>query len=79
MASFATNKGDSWFRQRRLAQPAFHRSRIGKGFSLMEAVLILATAAQRYRLTLVLEHSIVPQPSITLGREHGIQVTLHKR
>lgn len=52
---------------------------IGKSFALMEAVLILATIAQRYRFTLVPEHEIVPQPSITLRPEHGIQVMLHQR
>ena len=52
---------------------------IGKGFALMEAVLILATVAQQYQMTLVPEHKIVPQPSITLRPEHGIQVTLSKR
>ncbi|MGB7249826.1 MAG: cytochrome P450, partial [Phormidesmis sp.] len=52
---------------------------IGKGFALMEAVLILATAAQQYRINLVPEHEIVPQPSITLRPEHGIQVTLEHR
>lgn len=52
---------------------------IGKGFALMEAVLILATVAQQYRLTLVPEYSIEPQPSITLRPEHGVQVTLQKR
>ena len=52
---------------------------IGKGFALMEAVLILATVAQKYELTLVPEHKIVPQPSITLRPEHGIQVTLKAR
>jgi cytochrome P450 len=52
---------------------------IGKGFALMEAVLILASLAQRYRFELVPEHPIVPQPSITLRPEHGIQVTLESR
>ncbi len=52
---------------------------IGKGFALMEAVLILATVAQQYELTLVPDHLIVPQPSITLRPEHGIQVTLKSR
>lgn len=52
---------------------------IGKGFALMEAVLILATVAQKYELTLVPEHPIVPQPSITLRPEHGISVTVKER
>ena len=52
---------------------------IGKGFALMEAVLILATVAQKYKITLVPEHEIVPQPSITLRPEHGILVTVKER
>lgn len=52
---------------------------IGKGFALMEAVLILATVAQQYQMKLVPEHKIIPQPSITLRPEHGIQVTLNRR
>jgi cytochrome P450 len=52
---------------------------IGKGFALMEAVLILATVAQSYEIELVPEHNIVPQPSITLRPEHGIFVTLKGR
>lgn len=52
---------------------------IGKGFALMEAVLVLATVAQKYRLTLVPDNEIVPQPSITLRPEHGIQVMIESR
>jgi cytochrome P450 len=52
---------------------------IGKGFALMEAALILATIAQRYRFELVSSHEIVPQSSITLRPEKGIQVTLQQR
>ena len=52
---------------------------IGKGFAMMEAVLILATIAQKYKLELVKDHPIVPQPSITLRPEHGIKVEITKR
>ncbi|MGB3652380.1 MAG: cytochrome P450 [Rivularia sp. (in: cyanobacteria)] len=52
---------------------------IGKGFAMMEAVLILATIAQKYKLKLVEDHPIVPQPSITLRPEHGIKVEITKR
>ncbi len=52
---------------------------IGKGFALMEAVLILTTVAQKYEINLVPEHEIVPQPSITLRPEHGILVNLKER
>lgn len=49
---------------------------IGKSFALMEAVLILATIAQQYQPSLVPNHKIVPQSSITLRPEHGIKVML---
>ncbi|MBF2017930.1 MAG: cytochrome P450 [Rivularia sp. T60_A2020_040] len=52
---------------------------IGKGFAMMEAVLLVATIAQKYQLKLVENHPIVPQPSITLRPEHGIKVEIRKR
>ncbi len=52
---------------------------IGKGFALMEAVLLLATIAQKFQLTLVPDHPIVPQNSLTLRPEYGLKVVLHKR
>jgi cytochrome P450 len=52
---------------------------IGKGFAMMEAVLLLATIAQKYSLSLIEDSPIIPQPSITLRPEQGIQVQLHQR
>jgi len=52
---------------------------IGKGFALMEAVLLLATISQKFDLNLLPEHPIIPQPSITLRPEKGIKVVLNKR
>jgi cytochrome P450 len=52
---------------------------IGKGFALMEAVLLLVTIAQNYQLSLVPDYPIVPQPSITLRPESGIKMVLSKR
>lgn len=52
---------------------------IGKGFALMEAVLLLVTIAQKYQLSLIPDFPIVPQPSITLRPEHGLKMVLHKR
>lgn len=49
---------------------------IGKSFALMEAVLLLATIAQRFQLDLVPDQTIEFQPSITLRPKHGIQVVL---
>jgi hypothetical protein len=42
----------------------------------MEAVLLLATIAQRFELDLEPGFPIVPQPSITLRPEYGIKVRL---
>lgn len=49
---------------------------IGKGFAQMEAALLLATIAQRFKLELEPGFPIVPQPSITLRPESGIKVLL---
>jgi cytochrome P450 len=49
---------------------------IGKGFAQMEAVLLLATIAQRFELDVEPDFPIVPQPSITLRPEYGIKVRL---
>ena len=47
---------------------------IGKGFALMEATLVLAAVAQRYRLVLHAGQHIEPLPQITLRPRDGIQV-----
>ena len=49
---------------------------IGKGFALMEAVLLQATVAQKFQLDVLPDFPIVPQPSITLRPESGIKVQL---
>jgi cytochrome P450 len=45
----------------------------------MEAVLILAAIAQRFRLTLVPGQRVVPVPYITLRPEPGIRMRLERR
>ncbi|MBI2755457.1 MAG: cytochrome P450 [Chloroflexi bacterium] len=55
------------------------RQCIGNGFALMEATLLLATLAQRYRLALVPGQSIGLDPTITLRPRGGIQMLLHLR
>ena len=47
---------------------------IGNRFATMEAVLILATVMQRFRLHLLREREVVPFPSITLRPKGGIWV-----
>ena len=52
---------------------------IGNSFAMMEAVLLLASIGQRYRLELVPGHKVVPFPSITLRPQYGMRMTLHAR
>jgi len=52
---------------------------IGAAFAMAEAVLILATIAQRYRLHLKPGHPIEPQGLITLRPRYGVRVTLERR
>jgi cytochrome P450 len=55
------------------------RQCIGNTFALMEAALILATIARKFRLRLVSIHPVVPLASITLRPRHGVRVTLESR
>src|SRR5262249_57091207 len=55
------------------------RQCIGNSFAQMEAALILATIAQKFRLRLVSNHPVVPLASITLRPRHGVRVTLESR
>lgn len=55
------------------------RQCIGYAFAQMEAALILATIAQKFRLRLVPDHPVVPFASITLRPRHGVRVVLESR
>ena len=55
------------------------RTCIGKNFALMEAVLLLATIAQKFEINLVANQSIIPAPTITLQPRNGIKVSLKQR
>ena len=52
---------------------------IGSGFAKMEAALLLATVAQRFKQEPVWGRPPVPQPSITLRPKDGIRTRLHER
>jgi cytochrome P450 len=52
---------------------------IGDRFAMMEAVLILATVARRYRLERISDDEIVPFPSITLRPEGGVPMKVSRR
>jgi cytochrome P450 len=55
------------------------RQCIGNNFANMEAVLLLATIAQRFRIHLIPDHPVVPMPTITLRPKYGIQAKLEER
>jgi cytochrome P450 len=55
------------------------RQCIGNTFALMEATLVLATIARKFRFRLVVGHPVVPLPSITLRPRHGIRAFLEAR
>jgi cytochrome P450 len=52
---------------------------IGNNFALMEATLILATLAQKFRLILAPDAVVTPLPTMTLRPAHGVKVLLSKR
>ena len=52
---------------------------IGNQFAMMEAVLLLATIAQRFSLRRAPGHRVVPEASITLRFKHGLRMNLTER
>jgi len=52
---------------------------IGAAFAMAEAMIILATAAQRYRLRLKPGFAVEAQGLITLRPRHGLPMTLERR
>ncbi len=55
------------------------RQCIGNQFALMEAHLVVATLAQRYRLHLVPRHKVEPWPLITLRPRYGMPMVIERR
>jgi cytochrome P450 len=52
---------------------------IGEGFAWQEALLILATLAERWRFELVPGQQIRPRPSVTLRPDRPIRMIVHPR
>ena len=52
---------------------------IGNNFALMEAALVLATIAQKFRLKLAPDAIVTPLATITLRPAHGVKVVLSRR
>lgn len=52
---------------------------IGNSFAMMEATLLLATIARRFRLALTPDAKVTPLPALTLRPEAGVKVQLTRR
>jgi len=52
---------------------------VGAGFAMMEAVLLLAAIAQKFRLTLVPGQNVKYLPSVTLRPKSGIRMIAQRR
>lgn len=78
---------ERWTRQENIERPrssylpfgAGPRMCIGEPFARIEAVLLLATLAQRWRLRLVEAHPVEPLAVITLRPRHGIRMIPERR
>jgi cytochrome P450 len=55
------------------------RQCIGESFAWMELVLVVATIAQRWKLSLTPGHPVEPQALITLRPKFGMKMDLQKR
>lgn len=55
------------------------RQCIGESFAWMEASLVLATLAQKWKLKLVPGHKVEPQPLITLRPRFGMRMQIERR
>src|SRR5712671_7301375 len=55
------------------------RQCIGESFAWMEGVLLLATLAQKWKLSLVPGHCVEPQPLITLRPKYGMRMQVEER
>jgi cytochrome P450 len=52
---------------------------IGNNFALMEAALVLATIARKYRLRIADDAVVEPLPSMTLRPAHGLKMIVLAR
>jgi cytochrome P450 len=55
------------------------RQCIGAAFAMMEATLLLATIAQRFRLRLAADHRVMATPSFTLRPKYGMRMIVESR
>ena len=78
---------ERWTPEARESRPQFAyfpfgggpRRCIGEGFAWMEAILLLATLAQKWKLRLVPHHPVAMKPVVTLRPKHGMKMTITRR
>ena len=78
---------DRWMPEARASRPQFSffpfggglRRCIGEGFAWTEAIMVIATLAQRWTLRGAPGHPIALQPLVTLRPRHGIRMVLTGR
>lgn len=74
--------GNSGASRPRLAYAPFSagpRQCIGEGYAWMEGVLVMATLAQQWQLSLVPGQRVEMQPLLTLRPRYGLPMTLNQR
>lgn len=76
---FATENESNLYKRAYLPFGGGPRICIGNSFAMMEARLLLATIASRYRLTLQPGHVVEMNPMITLNPKGGMPMILHER
>lgn len=77
---FADDAERTWHKYRYFPFGGGPRVCIGKHFALVEATLILATIARRYRFELAhSDQQVELEPQITLGPKDGIPLTMRRR
>jgi cytochrome P450 len=78
---------DRWTPEFKAALPAFAyfpfgggaRRCIGDQFAWMELTLLVATFAQTWKMRLVPNHPVAPQPLVTLRAKHGMMMKVERR
>src|SRR3984957_2075710 len=55
------------------------RQCIGESFAWMESILLVATLAQKWKLSLVPGHHVEPEPLITLRPKYGMKMMIEER
>ena len=76
-----------WTAEARQSRPYFAyfpfgagpRQCIGETFAWTEALLLIATIAQRWRMRLLPGHPVEPQPVVTLRPRYGMKMVVEQR